>query len=119
MTWLSIFLFLALLVCPTAYLILCVQMRRARIQRPPYVPYFFIFGTLGGWMLAMAFSPSGLAATSLVFLATLAPLALVVSSIYLVKQPERSNYHKAALWTGFGYPVLLGFWILLIVTIGR
>lgn len=70
-------------------------------------------------MLALALSPSGLTAMSLIFLATLTPLALIVSSIYLVVQPERSSYHRFALWSGFTYPALLVLWILVIVVIGR
>jgi hypothetical protein len=119
MTWLLIFAVLALLVCPAAYITLCVRMRRAGIQRPPYIPFFFVFGTVGGWMLALALSPSGLTAMSLIFLATLAPLALVVSSIYLVAGPERSSYHRIALWSGSTYPALLALWILVIVIVGR
>jgi hypothetical protein len=119
MAWFLIFAILALLVCPTAYIALCVRMRRAGVQRPPYIPFFFVFGTVGGWMLALALSPSGLTAMSLIFLATLSPLALVVSSIYLVARPERSSYHRIALWSGFTYPALLALWVLVIVFVGR
>ena len=118
MTALLIFLIMALLVCPAAYITLCLRMRTAGVQRPPYVPFFFVFGTVGGWMLALALSPSGLAATSLIFLATLTPLALIISSIYLMRQPERSSYHRFALWSGFAYPALLVLWIMVIVVIG-
>jgi hypothetical protein len=64
-------------------------------------------------------SPSGLAAVSLIFLATLTPLALIASSIYLATRPERSSYHRVALWSGFTYPALLAVWILVIVIVGR
>ena len=114
MTAFLIFAGLAILVCPAAYITLCMRMRTSRIQRPPYVPFFFVFGTVGGWMLALALSPSGLAAVSLVFLATLTPLALIASSIYLLVRPERSSYHRVALWSGFAYPALMVVWILAI-----
>jgi hypothetical protein len=117
--WFLIFTVLALGVCPMTYIGVCVKMRKAGVARPPYVPFFFVFGTLGGWMLALALSPSGLTAMSLVFLATLAPLSLVVSSIYLVTRPERTRYHWIALWSGFTYPALLALWILVIVVVGR
>jgi hypothetical protein len=119
MIWFVVFAFLALLVCPAAYVTLCVRMRRSGIQRPPYVPFFFVFGTVGGWMLALALSPSGLAAVSLIFLATLTPLTLIASSVYLMARPERSTYHRVALWSGFTYPALLAVWILVTVIVGR
>ena len=119
MTNFLIFAVLGLLVCPAGYIALCVRMHKSGIQRPPYIPFFFVFGTVGGWMLALALSPSGLTAMSLIFLVTLTPLALVASSIYLVFQSERSSYHRFALWSGFTYPVLLALWMLMIVTIGR
>jgi hypothetical protein len=97
----------AIFACPAAYVWLCDTMRCARIARPPIVPFFLVFGTVGGWVLAAALSPSGLAATSLIFLATAAPLALVASSVYLIRRPERSIYHRVAIWFGFGYVGLL------------
>lgn len=110
---------LALLVCPLSYIAVCVRMREDGVARPPYVPLFFAFGTVGGWMLGLALSPSGLAAVSVLFLATLAPLALLASSIYLMKRPERSGYHRFAVWSGFTYPALLALWVLVIVMFGR
>ena len=119
MTWYLMFAVLGLLVCPAVFITLCMRMRASGIQRPPYIPFLFVFGTVGGWMLALALSPSGLTAVSLVFLVTLAPLALISSSIYLAIRSERSNYHRFALWSGFTYAALLAAWILVIMTGGR
>ena len=63
-------LILALLVCPALYLALCLRMRCLGISRPPYASYFFLFGTVGGWVLALAVSPSGLAVSCMIFLLT-------------------------------------------------
>ena len=70
-------------------------------------------------MLALALSPSGLTAMGLTFMATLTPIALIASSVYLVVRPERSSYHRFALWSGFAYAVLLVLGILAIVIVGR
>ena len=113
-----VFTILGLVVCPAAYISLCVRMGSLDVVRPPYLSFFFIFGTVGGLMVGLALSPSGLAAACLIFLVTLAPLALVTSSVYLVKRPERSRYHRIALWSGFIYPMLLACWILVIVLFG-
>src|SRR5713226_2637528 len=114
-----IFAVFGLLVCPSAFITLCVRMRRSGVRRPPYVPFFFLFGTVGGWTLALALSPSGLAASCIIFLLTAAPLALVASSIYLVARSERSCYHRLALWSGFTYPAFLAIWMLVVVILGR
>jgi hypothetical protein len=92
MTYFLIFVVLGLLVCPAACITLCMRMRKSGIQRPPYIPFFFVFGTVGGWMLALALSPSGLTASCIIFLGTLAPLALVASSIYLVVRRKLGSH---------------------------
>jgi hypothetical protein len=117
MTRFLIFAVSGLLICPAAFITLCVRMRKSDIQRPPYIPFFFVFGTVGGWMLALALSPSGLTAVSIVFLVTLAPLALIASSLYLVNRSERSSYHRFALWSGPTYAALLAVWVLVIMVI--
>jgi hypothetical protein len=112
-----IFSFLSLMVCPAVYIALCLRMRKANVASPPYVPFFFLFGTLGGWFMALALSPSGLTATCFILLVTLAPIAVIGSSIYLAARSQRSSYHRLALWSGFSYPALLLLWILVIVIV--
>lgn len=105
---------LSLIACPIAYDLLITAMRERQVLNPPRLPFFFIFGTIGGWLLALALSPSGLAATCVVFLVTLAPLVLAASSLKLAKSPERTVFHKIAMWFGVGYPLAL----LLMLVIG-
>jgi hypothetical protein len=119
MTGFLMFAVFGLLVCPAAYITLCVRMRRSGVRRPPYVPFFFLLGTVGGWTLTLALSPSGLAASCMILLLTAAPLALVASSFYLVARSERSCYHRFALWSGFTYPALLAIGTLVAVIVGR
>jgi hypothetical protein len=66
-----IFLIFALLGCPALYVALIIRMRRAGVVHPPEFPFFFLFGTFGGWFLAIALSPSGLAALCSIFLGQL------------------------------------------------
>lgn len=89
-------LVLGLLVSPACYLTLCVRMSRSGIPRAPYLPFFFIFGSFGGWLLAFGLSPSGLTAMSVIFLFTLAPLSLLASAIWLWRLRDLSRYHRAA-----------------------
>jgi len=102
----------SLLVCPAVYFLLLGAMHEMQVPRPPRLPFFFIFGTLGGWLLALALSPSGLAATCIVFLMTAAPLSLLVSSVWLAVRPEHTVFHRVAMWSGFGYPLVLGLMVL-------
>ena len=94
---------LALLVLPACYLFLCIRMRRSGISRAPYLPFFFIFGSFGGWLLAFGLSPSGLAASSIVFLFTLAPLSLLASAIWLRRFRTLSRYHRVAFYGSLSY----------------
>ncbi|RBP40532.1 hypothetical protein DES53_108239 [Roseimicrobium gellanilyticum] len=97
-------LILALLVLPACYLALCYRMHRTGITRPPHVPYFFLFGTVGGWLLALALSPSGWTATTIISLITLAPMALLTSAWWLRSRRTLSIYHRAAFYGCVGYP---------------
>src|SRR3954469_25620597 len=102
-----ILLGLALLIWPALYVGLLLRMRSVGIVRPPWLPLFFLFGSIGGWILAFALSPSGLSAVCALFAGTAAPLAVFISAIYLLVRPERSVYHRIALWGGFAYPAML------------
>ena len=99
---------LGLIACPVAFVAVIRRMRAKGVAHPPIGPMFFLFGTLGGWFLAFAFSPSGLAALCMTFLMTAAPLALLASSIRLLKETNRSPFHRAAMWLGFCYPLIIG-----------
>src|SRR5687767_10101698 len=93
----------ALLVLPVSYFVLCIRMRRSGISRPPYLPFFCIFGSFGGWLLALGLSPSGLTALSIIFLFTLAPLSLLASAVWLWRTRNLSRYHRVAFYGSLGY----------------
>jgi hypothetical protein len=99
---LTLFL-LAVLILPLGYARVLVLMKKREIARPPKLPFFFLFGTLGGWIVAYLLSPSGLAALCMAALATAAPLALLASSALLATRPERTSFHRFAMWAGFAY----------------
>jgi len=106
---------LALVACPFTYAALCDQMRASAIANPPSGPFFYLFGTCGGWLLAIAFFPSPLAAVCVLLLITFAPVALAVSALRLSKSPERTLYHRVAILACTAYPVLL-FTLLVIMS---
>ena len=107
-------LLLAVLGCPIAFVALVSRMKAQGVEKPPITPMFFLFGTIGGWLLALGLSPSGLAALCSVFLMTAAPIALFVSSVGLSTMKNKTIYHRIAMWSGFSYSAVLG----LIVAVG-
>lgn len=103
-----IFAVLAGLVLPIGYGCLCGVMRERQVPRPPVMPFFLLFGTTGGWMLAALLAPSALSAGCMALLLTAAPLALLFCSINLAFQRERTPFHRFAMRGGFAYAGLLG-----------
>ena len=97
------FLTLALIVCPLFFFILLSHLRRNQVEKPPIASLFLLFGTIGGWLLAFALAPSGLSAISIVLLTTIAPLALLISSLLLSSLKKKTIYHKIPMWFGFAY----------------
>jgi len=98
-----VLLVVAVLGLPIAYFRVCNSMRERAIPRPPRVPLFFLFGTVGGWVLAFMLSPSGLAAMCIVLMVSAAPLAVLISSAYLALRSERTLFHRVPMWSGFAY----------------
>ena len=106
-------LILAGLACPIAYVALVSRMRTQKVENPPIIPMFCLFGTIGGWLLAFALSPSGLAAMCIVFLITIAPIVLFVASVRLSAMKNKTIYHRVSMWSGFSYPGVLGLFFAL------
>ena len=106
-------LLLALLGCPIGYVALISRMRAQRIENPPIIPMFCLFGTIGGWLLAFALSPSGLAAMCIIFLITIAPIVLLVASVRLSALKTKTIYHRISMWSGFSYPGVIGLFFAL------
>jgi len=100
-------LWVAFPILPLAYVWFCVRMEKKLSKRAPFLAYFFLFGTLGGWFLAFALSPSPLSLISMLLLVTFAPIALLGSSIALLTEKSASVYHYTAILLGLGYPLLL------------
>ncbi|MBT8449784.1 MAG: hypothetical protein KJO69_08845, partial [Gammaproteobacteria bacterium] len=98
---------IALIILPIGYFYVLERMDTAAINNPPRLCIFCIFGTLGGWCLALALSPSGLAAMCLIFLITVSPIAVMISSAITWGERQQSIYHKSSALIGFSYLILL------------
>ena len=89
-------LFLSVAILPAGYILLCRKMTKAAIPNPPAIPFFCVFGTVGGYLLIAALSPSVF--TLLVLPWTLfAPIALIISLVYVVKATPQTAYHSGAI----------------------
>jgi hypothetical protein len=102
-----ILLAIAGITLPAGYLAVCVSLRRQRMWWFTYLAYFVLFGTLGGWVFAFAMSPSGLTATSITFLITIALVACTGSSLVLTFRKKKSRAEVIALIGGYFYPGLV------------
>ncbi len=102
-----ILLGIAGILLPAAYLALCFWLSRQKAWWFAYLAYFFLFGTVGGWTFAFAMSPSGLTATSIVFLVTVALVACLASSLILAFRRQKGRAERIAMFGGFLYPAFL------------
>jgi hypothetical protein len=115
MNWIfGIMLLFALIVCPAAYMYLVFRMKKVGIKAPPIIGYFCLFGTTGGWFLAMSMGATPIAAACGFFLLTFAPLSLLAVSLFLFRQRRLSVYHRVVYWGSTVYVIL---WIFLILSI--
>ena len=96
-------LLVALVALPLAYLGLCSLLQDEKIWWFTYIAYFFLFGTTGGWVLAIALLPSPLALACVAFLGTMAPVACLVSSVVLARRRQKARVECIAMLGGFIY----------------
>ena len=94
---------LALVGVPAAFLAFCVLLFVRRVSWPTYLAYFVLFGTVGGWALAFALSPSGLTAACIVFLMTFVPLGCLLTALLLQFRPRRGLLEPLAMIGGYLY----------------
>lgn len=106
-------LLLAIVVLPAWLFWLCMRMSDLGVTDPPYLQFFFVFGSFGGWLLAYGLGPGGLAGISIIFLITLAPIAILASAASLWSVRSFSRYHAAAFYGSLSYIVFL-FGLLLV-----
>jgi hypothetical protein len=110
------YLLAGLVVLPLSYVFLCRRMSRA-VASPPKRPFFFSFGSLGGYLLLSAFEPSFF--TMLIFLPfiLLAISAVVWSFFASLRARPRSVYHTASAATS-GLVLLLLIWCSILPSLG-
>ena len=111
------------LVTPTLgvalYVWLCLHMRQRGVLEPPYLTFFFLFATLGGWLLvaltALFWSWSGIASVGAFYLLFLSPFLAAAVAFFMYPQRSDSAFHRWAVRVCVGYAcvvsVLDAVWI--------
>lgn len=87
---------------------LCVAMRDAHVENPPYRQLFVLFATYGGVLLvvltALFWRWSGMASLGVFYLLLAAPVAMAVCAWSV--DPKQSAYHTATFKAAVLYYVL-------------
>jgi hypothetical protein len=96
---------IAILGLPFGYIGLCGQMRSENVERPPIIPFFILFGTVGGWLLGFAVLQFFWVLGALVFAVFFysSALAVLLTTVYLLISRRPSIYHRIALRLCVGY----------------
>jgi hypothetical protein len=93
------------------FLALCSRMRRAAIPAPPFVAWFILFFTVGGWLLvaltALFWEWSGMASLGVFFLVLVAPWLTAASAWELRGSRAVSAFHRWAFFGSAGYSGLM------------
>ncbi len=83
------------------YVWLCVYMRRRGVAEPPYFTFFFLFATLGGWLLlglTFAFwSWSAMAFFGTVYLLFISPFLAWAFAFFMRDESSESTFHRWAV----------------------
>lgn len=93
------------------FLLLCSRMKRAGVAAPPFVSWFILFFSAGGWLLvaltALCWEWSGMASLGVFFLVLIAPCLTAVSAWRLYSKQSVSTFHCFAFLGSIGYSGLM------------
>ena len=107
---------LAIVVIPLCFLVLCGIMSFRRAHWHSYPAYFFLCGTIGGWCLTLALSPSGAGFTGLAFMILTSPVCFIYS-LFLSSRQNRDRFGSVAMVSGFVYTALLAVSVISLLSI--
>jgi Mn2+/Fe2+ NRAMP family transporter len=93
------------------YALFCRLMNAQHVPEPPYLAYFFLFFTFGGWLMVLLtayfWKWSGMASLGVFYLMWFAPLMAVAIGIVQYSKRRDSAFHRWAMWICFGYTVII------------
>jgi hypothetical protein len=90
---------------------LCFRMRTIGIPAPPFVSYFILFVTCGGWLLvaltALFWEWSGMASVGVFFLTLVAPWITAAAAWRLGSKRTLTAFHRRAFFGNLIYSGLM------------
>jgi fructose-specific phosphotransferase system IIC component len=101
------------------FALLCRWMRRTHLQSPPFLSYFILFATFGGWLLvcltALFWKWSGMASLGVFSLVLVAPFVTAGVAFSLRSRRALSGFHRYAYIASVAYSAstltALGSWL--------
>ena len=94
------------------YVWLCAHMRRRGVDDPPYFAYFFLFVTLGGWLLVVLSELFGfwsaMASLGMFYLLLVSPFIAAAIGFFLYPDRTDSVFHRWAVRLCIVYAVVQG-----------
>jgi hypothetical protein len=92
------------------FAVICRRMQRTQIPSPPFVSYFILFATFGGWLMvcltALFWKWSGTASLGVFGLVSVAPFVTAGIAFNLRKRRTLSAFHRGAYIASIGYSCL-------------
>jgi hypothetical protein len=85
------------------YIALLISMRRLNVVHPPDVHFGFLFLVAFLWVIQPLTPHNRLVGGILFSLILVAPTVLLLCSTLLFRRPERTVFHKLAMWGGWLY----------------
>jgi hypothetical protein len=93
------------------FVLLCRWMWRAQVQSPPFLSYFILFATFGGWLMilltALFWEWSGMASLGFFYLVLVAPFVTAALAWSLRRRRTLSVFHQSAFVASVGYSSLV------------
>jgi hypothetical protein len=94
-----------------AFGLLCRRMRLAQIPSPPFVAYFVLFATFGGWLMvlltALFWEWSGMASLGFFYLVLVSPFVMAALGLSLHSRRALSGFHHSAFFASICYSGLM------------
>jgi membrane protein YdbS with pleckstrin-like domain len=85
-------------------------MKMDKVPYPPYIPYFVLFGSVGGWILSYTLFIHMWAFGIMIVLAFVlaTTLATIISMFIIIIRYKKTIYHNIALAGNIAYILFIG-----------
>ena len=110
---------LGMFVLPVTFFLWCGWMAMCKVRWLCYPAYFVLFGIVGGMCIAIALSPSALAALSIIVVMGGGAIACLLFAILLTALSDRGRFENIAMIGCYAYPALIGGMFVVAQLMGR